>query len=78
MKKNPEVIQIWRYDQVPQSLKRLSGKNSAWVALIPPNLVRYESEALFLQSHTAQHPVMRQPLADGSILFSGWSDDDRL
>jgi hypothetical protein len=76
MKKKSEVIQIWRYDQVPQCLKRLSAKNSAWVALIPPNLVRHEAEALFLQWHTEQHPVMRRPLADGSILFSGSTDDD--
>ena len=77
MKKNPEAIQIWRYDQVPQRLKRLSGKNSAWVALIPPNLVRHDSEALFLRSHTDQRPVSRRLLADGSILFAGWSDYDQ-
>jgi hypothetical protein len=76
MKKNPNVIQIWRCDQVPQYLKRLSG-NSAWVALIPPDLVRHESEALFLDSHADQHPVIRRILADGSILFLGWHDDDK-
>jgi hypothetical protein len=77
MSKNPEeTIQIWRYDQVPQSLKSLSRKNSAWVVLIPPNLVWHESETLFQRLHTDRHPVVRRRLADGSILFSGGSSDD--
>ena len=78
MSKNPEEsIQIWRYDQVPQSIKRLSRKNSAWVVLIPPNLVWHESEALFERLHTDSYPVVRRILADGSILFSGGSNDDQ-
>ena len=71
-----EVIQIWRYDQVPPSLKRLSRKNAAWVVRIPPNLVWHESEALFLRLRTDSHPVIRRTLADGSILFSGGSNTD--
>jgi hypothetical protein len=79
MRKNQEeIIQIWSYDQVPQSLKRLSGKNSAWVVLIPPNLVWYESEALFQRLHTDHHPITRRALADGSILFSGGRKDDKM
>ena len=77
MSKNPkDIIQIWRYDQVPQSLKGLSGENSAWVVLIPPNLVWHESEELFQRLHTDRHPVTRRALADGSILFSCRFDDD--
>jgi len=78
MSKNPEeVIQIWSYDQVPQSLKRLSCKNSAWVVLIPPNLVWHESEELFQRLHTDRYPVTRRALADGSVLFSGGHKDDK-
>jgi len=76
--KKPEVIQIWRYDQVPSFLRRLSGKNSTWVALVPGNLARFEAEVLFLQSNSDRHTVIRRMLADGSILFSGWSDDEEL
>ena len=78
MSKDPEeIIQIWRYDQVPKSLKPLSRKNSAWVVRIPPDLVWHESEALFLRLHTDSHPVIRRMIADGSILFSGGSKDEK-
>ena len=77
MSNDPEdIIQIWRYDQVPPSLKRLSRKNAAWVVRIPANLVWHESEALFLRLRTDCHPVIRRTLADGSILFSGGSNTD--
>jgi len=74
MRRNSEdVIQIWRYEQVPQRLKRLVCKNSTWVVLIPPNLVWHESEELFQR----EHPLTRRTLADGSILFSGALNDDK-
>ena len=74
MSKDPEeIIQIWFYDQAPQSLKALSRKNSAWVVRIPANLVWHESEELFQRLHTDDHPVLRRTLADGSVLFSGGS-----
>lgn len=76
-KDHKEVIQVWRYDQAPQFLKPLSRKNSTWIALIPPNLVWSELEALFLKSHTGDHPVVRRRLVDGSVLFSGGSDDEK-
>jgi hypothetical protein len=44
---------------------------------IPPDLVWHESEALFLRLHTDSQPVIRRMLADGSILFSGGSKDER-
>ena len=76
-KTSEAVIQIWSYDQVPQSLKRLLCKNSAWVVLIPPNLVWHESEELFERLHTDHQPVTRRALADGSVLFSGGNGDDK-
>ena len=72
MNKHAEpIIQIWPYSQVPPSLKRLSGTESEWVALIPPNLAWPELEALFLRWDGDSHRVIRHTLPDGSILFSG-------
>jgi hypothetical protein len=67
------IIKIWSYSQAPQHLKRVSAVNSEWVALIPPGLVRPEVEILFLRWNTDSHPIIRHTLADGSVLFAGYS-----
>ena len=70
MSKDPEeIIQIWRYDQAPQSLKPLFRKNSAWVVRIPPNLVWHESEELFLRLQTDCNRIFRRTLADRYLVL---------
>jgi hypothetical protein len=70
-KRTEEAVKIWPYDQVPRSLKRIAGKKSDWVALIPPSLAWPEVEALFLRWDVCGHRVSRRILADGSVLLSG-------
>ena len=70
-KRMEQVVKIWPYNRVPQSLKRLSGETPDWVALVPPTLAWPEVEALFLRWNVDTYRVNRRTLDDGSILFSG-------
>ena len=71
-----EIIQIWRYDQLPESLKSLFREHSGWIVRIPPNLVWHESEELFCRLQSDRHRIIRRTLADGSVLFSGGLGDE--
>jgi hypothetical protein len=64
-------VKVWCVDQAPPMLRRLADGNATWIAVVPASLLCSGVEDLLVRWESAEHPVMRLQLYDGSLMFSG-------
>ena len=66
-----DVIQIWRFEDAPESLRRpLEASQAAWLALIPKAVWSRELEDLILE-RTESEGLTQYERPNGDIVYAG-------
>lgn len=72
-----DTINVWSRESAPERLQELLPQDAEWIALVPGSFVSSETEAIFLRWHSDAHPVIRQILRSGAVVFAGRHPDAR-
>jgi hypothetical protein len=66
-----QQIRIWSYNDAPAFLREAMSGSFAWIAVLPATVVSADIEAFFTRWHSADNPVVRTVLSDGSVVLAG-------
>jgi hypothetical protein len=66
-----DIINVWSSESAPERLRKLLPPDVEWVALVPGPFVSPATEGIFLRWHSDAHPVTRQVLGTGAVVFGG-------